>query len=97
MNDQTFAKIKESAAVRLKCTNQDHRLESISNHIPCDFISEIHGSPTRCYTGYTDTNVSKLRKCDYQPDQDFESLSSPNTSKRRRSATDPSSSTMFVL
>ena len=93
MNAQTFAIIKESAAVRLKCTNQDHRLESISNNIPCDFNSEIHGSHTRCYRLYT--NVSKLRKRESQPDQDFEALSSPSTSKRRRSATDPSSSTIL--
>ena len=52
LKEQSFSKIKNTAAKRLKLSDAKDKLREISGNIPTEFDSLLHGYHRRCYQLY---------------------------------------------
>lgn len=86
-----FAKIHEVAQKRLSCDCSKSRVEHICSNLPDTLDTEHHGTHRRCYQLFT--NISRLTKRESITPDDV--VPGPSTSKRRRSSTESSCSTVL--
>lgn len=88
LTETGFSKIQEVAKKRLSYVSTKDRLEHISSAIPDELDPSKHGTHRRCYQSFT--NISRIQKRTSETSE-----SQASSSKRRRSSTDLSCSTVL--
>ena len=93
LTKDSFCKIKETAAKRLKLSDDIQRLLEICNNIPYELDSTAHGYHRRCYQLFTLLpKASKRKQRSAVVDNEL-----PSTSKMRRRSSAASTASSNVL
>ena len=92
LKDQSFSKIKNTAAKRLKLSDDKDKLIEIPSNIPTEFDSSLHGYHRRCYQLFILLPKPSKRKATSSMCPDDEARSTSKKSKRFPSA----SSTVLI-
>ena len=92
LKDQSFSKIKNTAAKRLKLSDAKDKLIEISSNIPTEFDSSLHGYHRRCYQLFILLPKPSKRKATSSMYPDDEA---PSTSKKSKRFSSASSTVLF--
>ena len=94
LTEQNFCKIKETAAERLKISDEKQKLAEISSRLPDKFDLTVQGYHRRCYQLFTilpHASKQKATSCTVADDK------LPSTSERSRPSSAASSASSTVL
>ena len=92
LKEQSFSKIKDTAAKRLKLSDAKDKLIEISSNIPTEFDSSLHGYHRRCYQLFKLLPKPSKRKATSSMCPDDEA---PSTSKKSKRFSSASSAILF--
>ena len=92
LKEQSFSKLKDTAAKRLKLSDDKDKLIEISSNIPAEFDSSLHGYHRRCYQLFIRLPKASKRKATSSMCPDDEA---PSTSKKSKRFSSASSTALF--
>ena len=92
LKEQSFSKLKDTAAKRLKLSDDKDKLMEISSNIPAEFDSSLYGYHRRCYQLFIRLPKASKRKATSSMCPDDEA---PSTSKKSKRVSSASSTALF--